>query len=120
MAAFVAETAASVDRQSERELGAEKCVHSHSRAELLKQDLSRDFGGAAAAADQLDRFVQIGPALRDPLGEGKRVAGLDQDVQAPALDLAALVPFLFLEEGQLIHVPSVLPGGDDSCRNHGG
>ncbi len=45
----------------------------------------------AAAADHLARRVEIGFAHGQPLGERERVARLDQDVEAPALDLRPFV-----------------------------
>ena len=54
--------------------------------------LEQDLGGRrvrAAVADELDGEMQVGLARREPLGEGKRIAGLDQHVQPPALDLRA-------------------------------
>jgi hypothetical protein len=62
----------------------------------LEQDLGRDFRRAAAAADQVDREMEIGMARRESLGEGQGVAGLHEHVEPPALHLAALVlvPFV--------------------------
>ena len=59
----------------------------------IEQDLGGDVRGAATGADQLDRLMEIRVALRDPLGEGKRITRLHEDVEAPALYLAAFVLF---------------------------
>ena len=59
----------------------------------MPRTLEQDLGGGlgrAALADELDRAVQVGLAAGEPLRERERVAGLDQDVEAPALDLRAL------------------------------
>ena len=52
--------------------------------------------------DQLHGFVKIGFTLGDPLRERKRVAGLHEDVKAPAFHFPALVLFP-LEDRQLFH-----------------
>src|SRR5712691_10109429 len=65
--------------------------------------LEEDLGGCrgrAALLDELDGPVQVGLAVRDLLGERERVPGLDQHVQAPALDFRALRLFWF---GDLAH-----------------
>jgi hypothetical protein len=72
------------------------------RQTRLQQDLRGDLDRATAPPHELDCFVQIGFALRDPLGERKRVAGLHEDMETPALDLVALVLFS-LEGRQLFH-----------------
>ena len=59
------------------------------RLERLQQDLGRD-GRGAAVLEELDAGVQVGLARRELLSQRKRIAGLDQDVQAPALDLGLL------------------------------
>jgi hypothetical protein len=69
----------------------------------LEQDLGRDFGCAAAAADELDRLVEVGLAVRDALRERERVARLHEDMEPPAFDLAALVLFS-LEDRQVVHL----------------
>src|SRR5438093_1846940 len=45
--------------------------------------------------------MEIGFAVREPLGERKRVAGLHEDMESPACDLFALVLVVF---GDLGHV----------------
>jgi len=64
--------------------------------------LGRNLGQAASPIDELNGLVQVGFALCDPLREGERKARLHQDVQAPALHLAALVLFSF-KDRQLFH-----------------
>ena len=59
------------------------------RRSCLEEDLG-DGRGLAALAHDVDAHVQVGLAGREPLGEREREAGLDQDVQAPALDLGLL------------------------------
>src|SRR5918995_658579 len=51
-----------------------------------EQDLRRR-GGLAALVEHLDGTVQIALARGDPLGQRKRIAGLHQYVETPALDL---------------------------------
>jgi hypothetical protein len=55
---------------------------------LLQQDVGGGFV-VAAATDQLHRPVQISVARGQTLGKAERVAGFDQHVQAPVLDLLA-------------------------------
>jgi hypothetical protein len=43
--------------------------------------------------------VEVRFAHGKPLGERERIAGLDQDVETPALDLRTLVEEGFLEDG---------------------
>src|SRR5262249_62392294 len=60
--------------------------------------LEEDLGGrlvAAAAEGQLDGPVQIGVRVRQLLGERERVAGLDEHMEAPGLDLLALRQCVF-------------------------
>ena len=52
---------------------------------------------------QVDARVQIGLAGGEPLGERQREAGLDQHVQAPALDFRLLVLALDVCLGDLCH-----------------
>jgi hypothetical protein len=80
----------------------------------LEQDLRGHVGRAAAVADELDSLVEVGLALRDSLGERKRVTGLHEHVETPALDLAALVVFA-LEDRQLVHPGKVRPSTDEPC-----
>ena len=47
--------------------------------------------GIAAAREELDRVVQVDLTHGDALGEMHRVAGLEEDVEPPALDLRRLV-----------------------------
>jgi len=70
---------------------------------VLEQDVGGGLGSAAAAVDQVDREVEVGMARCQALGEGERVAGLHQHMEAPALNLAALVLVPFVEKRQLIH-----------------
>lgn len=60
----------------------------------LEKNLGRH-ARVAAAPKQLDRTVEVGFAVREPLGEVDRVAGLDQLVQAPAGDLVAIALVVF-------------------------
>jgi hypothetical protein len=82
--------------------GAPQAAQPMFRQTLLQQDLRSDFGRAAAPAHELDRLVQVGFALRDPLRERKGIPRLHEDVEPPALDLVALVLFS-LEGRQLFH-----------------
>ena len=50
--------------------------------------------------NQLHGPVKIGFGVREPLGERQRIAGLDQHVEAPGLDLFALRLGLFDRLGQ--------------------
>ena len=54
----------------------------------LEQDLGRGLV-RAAGEHELDGAMQIGLGVRDLLGERQRVAGLDEHVQPPGLDLFA-------------------------------
>ena len=56
---------------------------------LLKEDLGGRLVGAAGE-DELDGVMQVGFRVRDLLGERERIAGLDEHVQPPGLDLLAL------------------------------
>src|SRR3990172_5452851 len=56
----------------------------------LKENLCRA-DRVAAAADEVDARVQVGFAGGETLREVQREARFDQDVQAPSLDLVALV-----------------------------
>ena len=47
--------------------------------------------------------MQVGLARGEPLGERERVAGLDQHVQPPALDLRALADLRLCDLGHLAH-----------------
>jgi len=47
--------------------------------------------------------MEIRMARSQALGEGEGVSGFHQDVEAPALHLAALVLVSFVEKRQLIH-----------------
>jgi hypothetical protein len=42
--------------------------------------------GVAAPVDQVDRDVEVAAAARDQLGDGERLAGVDQHLEAPAFD----------------------------------
>jgi hypothetical protein len=64
----------------------------------LEQDLGRD-SRVATLAHELDSLVQVGLAVRQPLGQVHRVAGLDQDVQPPARDSLALRLVMFGDLG---------------------
>jgi hypothetical protein len=55
----------------------------------LQKDLGRD-GRVAALADELDRSMKVGLAVRQPLCQVNWIARLDQHVQAPARDALAL------------------------------
>jgi hypothetical protein len=59
----------------------------------LEQDLGGELGAAATLGDERHGLVQVGAGLGDALGQMKRVAGLDEHVKAPALDLGPFVPF---------------------------
>jgi hypothetical protein len=58
----------------------------------------------AAGQDELDGAVEIGFAVRDPLGERQRVAGVQKHVEPPALHLR---PFAlpFRQLCHLAHFP---------------
>jgi hypothetical protein len=60
--------------------------------------------------------MEIGAALGQAFGQREGVAGLHEDVEAPALHFALFVLVPFVEKRQLIHVASVLSSVDDSCR----
>ena len=74
---------------------------------VLQQDLGCG-GVRTAVVDELDRDVQIGLARCEALRDVERIAGLDEDVQAPALDFRALVRRLGLQYlGRLAHAGGV-------------
>ena len=55
----------------------------------LGAESEQDAGGdvvLAATFDHLDRAVQVDLAARQSLGDAKRVAGLEKDVEPPGLD----------------------------------
>src|SRR5439155_5088290 len=85
-------------------------------ARALKEDLCRDVGRAAAVRDEIDRRVEVGLALSDSLRKRQGIAGLDQDVQPPALDLAALVVDA-LDRRHGIHVALFLLPVDEPSRS---
>ncbi len=57
---------------------------------VLQEDLCGR-GRRAALAQQVDARVQVGLTRGEAFGERQREAGLDQNVQAPALDLGLFV-----------------------------
>ena len=61
-----------------------RCVTARPRAG------SRRLSRATAGEHELDRVVQVGLGVGDPLGELDRIAGLDEHVQAPGHDLLVL------------------------------
>jgi hypothetical protein len=70
--------------------------------DALDQDLGRGLW-VATLTDELDGAVQIGLAAGKSLGERKRITGLHQHMEAPALDLRALAPVWFDDFGRLGH-----------------
>jgi len=80
--------------------------------------LEQDLGGRrriAAAREHLHGVVQIDLADREPLGEMHRIAGLEQDVQAPALDLCRLVLVPERSLGRLGHARGIRRCYGASC-----
>ena len=76
---------------------------------LLQKNLGCRLG-RAALSEHLAGDVEVGFTHREPLGERKRIAGLDQDVEAPALHFRALVEEWFEDlGGRLAH------GRNSSC-----
>lgn len=55
----------------------------------LEQDERRD-RRPASGADELDGAMKVGVARGDTFGDRERVAGLEENVQAPPFDLPAL------------------------------
>lgn len=80
--------------------------------------LEQDLGGGfrlAALADELDRAVQVGFAVREPLCERKRKARLDEDVEPPARDFFALVLVVFDDLGHVRHWAEIRPRWVKPC-----
>src|SRR5262245_7856422 len=64
----------------------------------LEEDLGGDLR-LAAAPDELDGVMEVGLAVREPLGQQERIARLHQHVQPPAFDLGAFVLLVFGDLG---------------------
>src|ERR671911_2967832 len=84
----------------------------------LRRQLQQDLGcdpRVAALVHQLDGLVQVClEGGRDLLGERQRIAGLDQDVQAPGLDFGPLAP-LVDQLGGVSHGARVRGARDVPC-----
>src|SRR5918999_638009 len=78
------------------------------RVRGLEQDFGRGLG-LAALRDQLDGAVQVGLALGEALRQRERIAGLDQDVQPPALDTSAVILIVLGDLGRVVHADRFLP-----------
>src|SRR5262249_15029558 len=62
-----------------------------------QEDLGRRHRGATLA-DEIAADMEVGSARGELLGERERVAGLDQDVEAPAFDLGLFAAHRVLEK----------------------
>src|SRR5262245_8432674 len=71
---------------------------------------------SAAAVHELDGAMEIRLARGQALRQRQRVARLDQDVKAPALDLRALVAVVFEDLGHLAHASRVRAPIDEPCQ----
>ena len=80
----------------------------------LEQDLRRRLG-LAALSHELDRGVQVGLAVREPLGERKRVTGLDQNMETPTRNLFAVALVVFGDLGHVAHRREIRPFLDEPC-----
>ena len=79
-------------------------------ARASRGGLEKDLGGElghAAGADEIDSLVEVDARVREPLGERKWVAGLDQHVEPPALDLDSLA---VIGLDYLCHLAHPFPG----------
>ena len=86
------------------------------RRPIASEEYFRRQLGLTAGLNELDSLMEVGLRVGEALGERERVTGLDQHVQAPALDLQSFAEIGLDRLGHITHAFPVRADKDEPSR----